>query len=255
MRHALSCAVFAAALAAGTTVSEAAATPALEGTAWELATLSGRKLLPGTQASLRFQDGRGAGSDGCNRFSLAVSAKDGQFSAGTPAASTQRACPPPVMQQAEATLAALGAAKSYRLENGQLVLLDAGGKPLATWAPQSQLLVGTRWRATGINNGRGAVVSLVSGSTVTLEFGPDGLLNGNAGCNPLRGRYEQSGEALRLQAPATGRMSCPNPQLMEQEAAFLKALESVATARREGNRLELRTADGAMAAGFVREGD
>jgi len=41
--------------------------------------------------------------------------------------------------------------------------------------------------------------------------------------------------------------------VMEQEAAFLKALESVATARVEADRLELRTADGALAAMFTRE--
>jgi hypothetical protein len=34
---------------------------------------------------------------------------------------------------------------------------------------------------------------------------------------------------------------------MEREAAVLRALESAATARREGERLELRTASGAIA--------
>jgi len=37
-----------------------------------------------------------------------------------------------------------------------------------------------------------------------------------------------------------------------QEQAFLKALESAATARMEGNGLELRTADGALALSLVR---
>jgi heat shock protein HslJ len=41
---------------------------------------------------------------------------------------------------------------------------------------------------------------------------------------------------------------------MEQEAAFLKALESVATSRVEADKLELRTADGALAAMFERAG-
>jgi heat shock protein HslJ len=34
---------------------------------------------------------------------------------------------------------------------------------------------------------------------------------------------------------------------MEQEQQFLKALETVATMRMEGDRFELRTADGALA--------
>jgi heat shock protein HslJ len=41
---------------------------------------------------------------------------------------------------------------------------------------------------------------------------------------------------------------CVEPEgVMEQEQRFLKALETVATARQEAGRVELRTADGAMA--------
>ena len=36
--------------------------------------------------------------------------------------------------------------------------------------------------------------------------------------------------------------------MMEQEQQYLKALQTAATARFEGERLELRTADGALAA-------
>jgi heat shock protein HslJ len=43
-------------------------------------------------------------------------------------------------------------------------------------------------------------------------------------------------------------MMCTKPEgVMEQEQQFLKALETVATARFEGDRLELRTAEGALA--------
>jgi hypothetical protein len=40
---------------------------------------------------------------------------------------------------------------------------------------------------------------------------------------------------------------------MEQEAAYLAALQTVSTRRIEGDRLELRTATGALAAVFVRD--
>jgi heat shock protein HslJ len=39
---------------------------------------------------------------------------------------------------------------------------------------------------------------------------------------------------------------------MEQEQQFLKALETVATARQEADRLELRTADDALAVSLGR---
>ncbi|NCD21033.1 MAG: META domain-containing protein [Actinobacteria bacterium] len=40
--------------------------------------------------------------------------------------------------------------------------------------------------------------------------------------------------------------------VMEQEAAFLQALEWAAVSRREGDRLELCTGDGALAVSLVR---
>jgi heat shock protein HslJ len=42
-------------------------------------------------------------------------------------------------------------------------------------------------------------------------------------------------------------MMCPRPEVMEQEQSFVRALESVATARFDGDRLELRTGAGAIA--------
>lgn len=46
----------------------------------------------------------------------------------------------------------------------------------------------------------------------------------------------------------TARKMCAEPEgLMEQERRFLQALLSVASARREGDRLELRTTEGALA--------
>jgi heat shock protein HslJ len=99
---------------------------------------------------------------------------------------------------------------------------------------------------TGINNGRNALVSLVAGSTVTLQFLVDGKVAGSAGCNQYTARYEADGSKLRISAPAATRRLCPEAGLMEQEQAFLKALEAVATTRMEGNRVELRDAQGAM---------
>jgi heat shock protein HslJ len=43
-------------------------------------------------------------------------------------------------------------------------------------------------------------------------------------------------------------MMCAEPdRIMEQEQQFLRALTTVATARQEGSRLELRTAEEALA--------
>jgi heat shock protein HslJ len=252
MRLALSSFVIAA-LVGCTAMPSAAEAPSLEGTSWMLESLPGRTLVSVSRATVNFEGGRLSGGDGCNRYNMGFTASDGKIEIKAPAASTMMACPPPLMAQAEATVAALSGARSYRIEQGRLQLADASGKVLASFAPVTQQLVGTKWNANGINNGRAAVVSLVTGSKVSLEFGPDGLLNGSGGCNILRGRYEQKGQELRIQAPAITRKFCAEPAgVMEQETAFLKALGTVTTARVDGNRLELRAAGGELAAGFSR---
>jgi heat shock protein HslJ len=144
------------------------------------------------------------------------------------------------------------AAKRYRVGGGKLDLLGADGAVLATLAKQARDLAGTAWKATGINNGKGAVVSVAAGSTVSLAFGADGRASGSAGCNNFTAGYTVDGSSLRFGPAAATRKMCPEADVMEQEASFLKALESVSTARVEADRLELRTTDGALAATLVR---
>jgi heat shock protein HslJ len=228
--------------------------PPLDGTAWVLSSLPGRTPLGGQPATLRFEDGRAQGSDGCNRYTVAYATRGAALDVGPRGAGTQMACAPEVMQQAEAFNAALRAAKTYRVAEGSLQLLAAGGEVLATLAPQSTTLAGTSWRVTAINDGKGAVASVRSGSTVTLEFDDKGQAGGSAGCNRFVSRYEREGTRLRFAAPAATRRMCAEEGVMEQERQFLEALQSVATIRIEGRRMELRRADGALAL-TLREGD
>jgi len=119
---------------------------------------------------------------------------------------------------------------------------------VATFAAQNRALSGTTWTVTGYNNGKQAVVSALAGSTLTLIFGEDGRLSGSAGCNTYTTSYEVSDQSLRIGQIASTRMLCNEPAgVMEQETRFLQALGTVATYRSDGERLELRTGDGALA--------
>lgn len=112
----------------------------------------------------------------------------------------------------------------------------------------SARLAGTAWQVTGYNNGRQAVVSVLNGTELTMEFPADGRVAGSAGCNRYTGTFKQDGGTLSFGPAAATRRMCVEPEgILEQEQRFLKALETVATARQEADRLELRTADGAMA--------
>jgi len=161
--------------------------------------------------------------------------------------STQMACAESTMAQAKAFTTALRTARSFRRGAGTLELLDANGAVVATLAAQASSLAGTSWSVVNINNGRQAVVSMVSGSTVTMAFDTAGRVSGTTGCNQYTAAYRAEGDTLRFSSVAATRMACADPAVDEQEQAFLRALESVATLGFEGDRLVLRDKDGAMA--------
>lgn len=226
--------------------SAAAQPVTLDGTSWVLASLPGRELVSGTTATISFQDGRAAGSDSCNRFTMPYSVEGATISFPGQAAGTMMACPPGVQEQAQAFTTALSGAQGWAVADGLLTLKDADGNELATFTQQRQGLAGTSWNATGINNGREALVSLVADSTVTLDFSTDGRVSGSAGCNDFTAGFEQDGSAVKFTPAALTRKMCPDPKVMEQETAFVRALEASTTSDVEGNRLTLRDANGAM---------
>jgi len=230
------------------------ASPVLDGSAWVLSDLPGKALVPESSSTLQFTAGRASGSDSCNRFAGTYTQDKSALSFGQ-LVSTQMACTAEVMAQARAVTTALSSTRSHRSSADSLELLGADGKILAVYKAQSMQLTGTEWTATGINNGKGGVASLVAGSTVTLAFGADGRASGSAGCNRYTARYEPARDTLKFGTAAATRMMCMTAGVMEQEQAFLDALGKVATFRMEGDRLELRAADGALAASFRRVND
>ena len=242
-------------LLAGCAMTPTGDAPKLDGTAWVLSSLPGRSLVAGHVPTLRFEGGRASGSDGCNRYNNPYTVKGSTLEFGARGASTMMACPPEITRQAEAFGAALARARSYRVSSGSLELLSAEGAVVTTFGAQSGTLTGTSWRVLSYNNGKQAVVSTLRDTELTMAFGADGRVSGSAGCNRYTGTYKQDGEKVVFgPAAATRRMCALPPGIMEQEQQFLKALETVATARFEGDRLDLRTADDALAVALTRAG-
>jgi heat shock protein HslJ len=228
---------------------------AIRDTKWTLLKVKGQPALAQPQIMITFEDSTISGTDGCNRYSASYTAEGGKLSVDNNIAGTRMACPEQIMQQAAAYITALTQAAAYTLKDGHLMLLDANGKVLAIFTRQGSVLGGTSWIATGYNNGRQAVVSVVIGSKLTADFSTDGKVSGSAGCNNYTAAYDVSAKNLRIGTPASTRMLCSDPAgVMEQEMQFLKALQAAATYHLEGNQLKLRTADGALSATFVRAG-
>jgi heat shock protein HslJ len=93
---------------------------------------------------------------------------------------------------------------------------------------------------------------VLAGSNVTAIFtaGEDpnsGRLAGRGGCNQYSASFTLSGEdAIKLSAAIATRMFCGEPSgIMEQEAAYLQALEAVSRYRIQGEKLHLSDEAGA----------
>jgi heat shock protein HslJ len=99
-------------------------------------------------------------------------------------------------------------------------------------------LSGTRWVLTALDEGPVAFER-----PPTLEVGTEGEIAGLAGCNRYRGRAILGEGTLSVGPLSVTRVLCPAP-VMALESAYLAALESVSTWRRDATSLELSGEDG-----------
>ena len=223
----------------------------LPGSSWNLSALNGSAPLAGTVITLNFDENLAAfGSDGCNNYRRTVTVNGANIEFGQSGPSTLMACEEPIMAQATAYQEALAAAETFSATAEALVLMDSAGNEVATFAVASQELSGTSWIVTNYNNGREAVVGVVSGTEITANFGDDGQVSGTTGCNNYFASYEADAEAGTITIGQAGStlMACAEPEgIMEQEQEFLAALATAATYRIQGSTLEMRTADDALA--------
>ena len=228
-----------------------------EGTTWRLiayADSSGQlsMALPDVETTAVFDGGRVSGNAGCNNYNGTYTV-DGQALTIQLGPTTMMACPEPTMAQEQAFFTNLAAAVSYVLVGDQLHILNANGDVVLAFQPLvSTPLVGTTWQALSYNNGKQAVVSVLTGTEITAVFGADGQLTGSAGCNNYMAGYTVDGDAITIGPAASSMMMCAEPEgVMEQETAYLTSLTTAATYSIQGDQLELRTADGALVASYV----
>jgi heat shock protein HslJ len=125
----------------------------------------------------------------------------------------------------------------------EVTIAVASPPPAATPSPVPDPLAGTRWEVINYNDGGSAVVSVIADTRIFLDFGTDGQVNGNAGCNDYLAGYQASGNTITIGQPGTTSRFCAEPEgVMDQEQAFLAALQSSARFQISGNTLEMRTA-------------
>lgn len=199
---------------------------ALEGVEWVLTGTSvadvDSKVIGITAA---FKDGQISGFSGVNTYSGPYKAgEDGSFDAG-PLASTLIAGPEPAASTEVAFLKLVDAADKFAAADGKLTLTIPSGDTLEFEAVEPVTLPGTSWLIKEYNNGKQAVVGVEQESELTLVFGTDGTVSGSAGVNQFNGPFTVTEDAVKIGPLATTKMAGPD-NLMEQEAAYIKALEA-----------------------------
>lgn len=122
------------------TTTATSETRMLDGTSWALAALPATdppspSLAPPAArgASARFENGRIAGSDGCNRYSASYAEAGSTIEIDPRMVSTRMACPPEVMEHAAAFTSALARARHFRIDADRLELRSETDELLATF--------------------------------------------------------------------------------------------------------------------------
>jgi heat shock protein HslJ len=226
----------------------------LTGVIWLLTELNGEAPLPETAITAEFdQDGRVGGSSGCNNYNTTYTVDGDQLTFSEQMASTMMACLEPIMEQEREYLQALSVTATYEIKDDELILSDSDGNVVAIFASVDQSLEGSSWTVIGYNNGKGGVVSVIIGSEITANFGEDGRLTGNSGCNNYSADYETDGDNIKIGVAEVTEMACLEPEgVMVQEQQYLAALGTAATYKIEGLRMEMRTSEGSLVADFQR---
>lgn len=103
----------------------------------------------------------------------------------------------------------------------------------------SGALEGREWQLTSLNG-----TAPLADSPITLLF-EEGRVAGSSGVNRYFGGYEVEGEKMTIGQVGGTLMAGPEP-LMQQEAAYLAALQATTSYRVSGDTLTLTTPDGAL---------
>jgi heat shock protein HslJ len=198
--------------------------------------------------SATFAKGTVAGSTGCNRFSGSYKLDGDALTVGE-VASTQMACEGPGDAVEKEFLSALAGLAGWRVEDGELVLLDSDDGELLRMREASP---DGSWTVTAFLQAD-AVSSPIIGTDITATFGADGTLSGSAGCNTYTAKYTRDQGAITIAEPGSTRKLCSEPAgIMEQEHAYLTALPLARRYEVNGATMTLLTAEGTIVATYTR---
>ena len=131
-----------------------------------------------------------------------------------------------------------------------LTLLLASGLILSGCASQGSpvSLAGTSWKLVSYGPS-GNQTPAAPGIQTNLDFGRDGTLNGNLGCNSFSGNYQVANDKIIFSQMISTMMACVGPQ-MTQEDIGLKIMNGTIRFALAGKLLTIYAATGDTAITF-----
>jgi heat shock protein HslJ len=102
-------------------------------------------------------------------------------------------------------------------------------------------LAGTHWVVTRIDGSAPR-----SDANLHADFGVDGRVNGNSGCNSFSGPFIQNNSTVQIGELLSTRRACVDTDRQRQETRMLNILQGATTARLDRGQLSLRGADGTL---------
>jgi heat shock protein HslJ len=219
-------------------------------------------VLPGSSVTAVFTTEGVSGSAGCNSYSGTFQFDNTNITF-SPLITTKIACTDNnVMTQETTYLTALQAATSYQITNGQLQITYPDGlltfnvntttptpavsltsTPIVNTDPTLGGLAGVHWTLVSYGATAAPVVALPD-SPVTADFTVQGV-SGSAGCNQYSGNFVFNNGTLTFSPLVTTQMACAD-NLMAQESAYLKALQSATAYQIAGGQLTIAYPDGVL---------
>lgn len=184
------------------------------------------------------------GNNGCNYINGAITVDTGHSLKFGDVISTMKMCSDDQFQYL--INLALSEVRSFGVRNEAPVtfldLNDATGRTIMVLRRHNMDFLNGAWKVEQLNG-----TPLQEENDATLTFDTDGLkVHGCTGCNIVNGEMfidPDKLNSLQLVRLATTRMAC-SPESRETE--FLLALETVETAVRAGDKVELRSKDGKL---------
>jgi heat shock protein HslJ len=139
-------------------------------------------------------------------------------------------------------LAALDMVSAYQFEDDRLILLDSEGRRVVNYQPAKTFaLTETIWHLQAYSDGENAISSTIEGTDLTAVFNEDGIIVGSAGCNNFSAMYEVEDGKIVIELGPLTMMFCEEPEgTMDQESAYLEALESATNYKILGEVLVLK---------------